>query len=771
MYVSWVRDTLMGSELEKSKESRTRQDRARCGERGRKWAESSRQAELLPFCPSLSAMEAAGTGAVEALCEPDWNPPVAGQAAVARFKRNPVAPYSVASCRVGHPSIEAGFLFDPPFICTAASRSTAMLVKWTKVALLATAVCAAEQSFLFLPRHLEASKPVDGRRERDYVFNVTLFDDIINAIDVMQEAYFQPWVGTWPSAIDWTAAVLGTHIAGTLETLHRSLEIAASMGIEISEGWSATENTISLYFSQLIGFYFGQNIFALRQEAYDDMLWVVLGWLDATKFIDGYSSTPSRPPFGFGVVSGDGNGGGGGGVEFPTETLRNRTWHGTLWTPAFAHRARIFWELAAAGWDTTLCGGGMNWNPRLLPYKNAITNELYIAASVMMYLHFPGDDNNSPFIGSEHNQPKKKNKKWYPHDPKYLAAAVDAYNWLIASNMTNALGLFTDGFHISGYSSGSNNTKCDERDEMLYTYNQGVILTGQRNLFSIDPNPSYLKAGHTLIQNVIRATGWDLTQNSPVDNLSKFQPGGGELPPWRGLGRAGILEEVCDATGECSQDAQTFKGIWMHHFTAFCLPITQPPSPAADHPPALKMKKSAPSPQFWNTVAKEHSAACQRYLGWLKHNAHAAARTRDSEGKFGMWWTAGLLNMKTSEIRLGPDSLAPMEGVTDYRNRGVPRTSEWVLDGEELLIGGKGEAGRPPVIYDDQSTYGVQHPMTGDSRQSRKGPKRTSREVVGESRKMVDDDPNTRGRGRTVETQSGGLAVLRALWELSVQTE
>ena len=284
-----------------------------------------------------------------------------------------------------------------------------MLGKWARVAVLATAASAAEQSFSFLPRHLEEGKPVMAEG-REYGFNVTLFDEMINAIDVMQEAYFQPWVGTWPSAIDWTAAVLGTHIAGTLETLHKSLEIAASRGIEISEGWSATENTISLYFSQLIGFYFGQNIFALRQEAFDDMLWVVLGWLDTLKFVDGYSSTPTRPPFGFGDMNN---------VEFPTETVRNRTWHGTLWTPAFAHRARIFWELAEVGWDTTLCGGGMTWNPRLLPYKNAITNELYISASVMMYLHFPGDDNNSPFISSSESESSHSSrwKRWYPHDP------------------------------------------------------------------------------------------------------------------------------------------------------------------------------------------------------------------------------------------------------------------------------------------------------------------------------------------------------------------
>ena len=39
----------------------------------------------------------------------------------------------------------------------------------------------------------------------------------------------------------------------------------------------------------------------------------------------------------------------------------------------------------------------MSWNPYLEPYKNAITNELFISASIGMYLYFPGDDNDSPF--------------------------------------------------------------------------------------------------------------------------------------------------------------------------------------------------------------------------------------------------------------------------------------------------------------------------------------------------------------------------------------
>ena len=36
------------------------------------------------------------------------------------------------------------------------------------------------------------------------------------------------------------------------------------------------------------------------------------------------------------------------------------------------------------------------WNPSLGPYKNAVTNELFITASVSMYLYFSGDNDASP---------------------------------------------------------------------------------------------------------------------------------------------------------------------------------------------------------------------------------------------------------------------------------------------------------------------------------------------------------------------------------------
>ncbi|KAK0734871.1 hypothetical protein B0T26DRAFT_737375 [Lasiosphaeria miniovina] len=581
-----------------------------------------------------------------------------------------------------------------------------MLVRWSKVVAFATGACASAS---FLPPHLandpRNSGPLGARAAVGP--DLQLFNDTLDALRVLQDAYFEPWVGTWPSAIDWTAAVMGSHVAGALLSLSRGLELVhPGMG----EGYLLKENTISLYFSQLIGFYFGQDAFAIRGQAFDDMLWVVLGWLDAVKFID------TRIGRDLEVVNS---------ATFSTGTPQNDGWHGNLWVPAFAHRARIFWELASVGWDTKLCGGGMNWNPRLTPYKNAITNELYIAGSISMYIYFPGDSNAAPF-GANHGRnspPAGVSTDWKPHDPIYLTAAVDGYEWLASSNMTNSKGLYVDGFHVSGYDSGGNNTKCDERDEMVYTYNQGVILSGQLGLFQVTGNPSYLREGHRLIQSVIWATGYDLARDQPIDDLAQLFPK--FVPPWHGLGRAGILEEACDIKASCSQDGQTFKGIWMHHFTAFCSPL-EPTTANQDT-------------RSFDSLRTEHSIACHRYIGWLEHNAAAARGTRDSEGKFGMWWTAGLPNFTALDFYIPPDALPDDDGVVDYRNDGVPDDPLWML-----LIG----------------KYAKVLPSKAGGELA----------VLKERSQAEFRDPNSRGLGRTVETQGGGLAVLRALWELSKQS-
>ncbi|KAH0551233.1 hypothetical protein GP486_007461 [Trichoglossum hirsutum] len=525
---------------------------------------------------------------------------------------------------------------------------------------------------------------------------------LVSALDVMQN-WFAIWEGVWAESIDWTAAVLGTYVASALSTISASLHHRSTPPPPptppTDEGKAqAWENTINRYFSQLTTFYFGQNTVALRLEAYDDMLWVVLGWLEAIKFIDFHSSS-----FRF---------------SFPGSSYNSTTWYGNQFIPAYAHRARVFYDLASQGWDTSLCGGGMIWNPRLLPYKNAITNELYIAASVGMYLYFPGDDNSSPFVLPQSNKnadsdirmpPTANISETKPHDPKYLTAALEAYKWLSASNMTNDRGLYVDGFHISNFGNGNDtnmNKKCDERNEMVYTYNQGVLLTGLRGLWESTGAQSYLDEGYSLIESAINATGW--TWGVSAND--------GDTGGWSGLGRNGVLEDACDYWGSCSQDGQTFKGIFFHHLTLYCAPLPSKPLRAGVTFTA-------------NTrLAQLHDNHCDSYRDWIAHNARAAYVTKNSDGKFGMWWgipAGGDIPMTYAEPELPSGSI-------DYRNLGVPVDSIW--------------GGGRRIASQERN---IKAPAAAVAAAAAIGP-----------------DLNDRGRGRTVETQGGGVSVLRAMREI-----
>ncbi|EPE24673.1 Six-hairpin glycosidase [Glarea lozoyensis ATCC 20868] len=509
------------------------------------------------------------------------------------------------------------------------------------------------------------------------------FSDFLDALGVLQDDYFATWQGIWPTSIDWTSAVLGTYLSAALTTISRSAGDNA--------------NLINKYFSELVASYFGQDAFALRQEAYDDMLWVVLGWLESIKFINVHSE-----------------------LHYSNSTS---PWYGTIWTSVFAHRARLFWDLASQGWDTSLCNGGMVWSPYLEPYKNAITNELYITASISMYLYFPGDDNPSPF--SSQSLPRMNTAMIPPappRDPKYLAAAVEGYKWLKGSNMTDSGGLYVDGFHISGWRKNNtqDNKRCDSRNEMVYTYNQGVLLSGQRGLYEATGAKSYLEDGHELVADVIAATGWNLK----TDSLLMDHEDNSILGKWHGLGRSGIVEEACDAPGYCSQDGQTFKGILFHHLTLFCDPLP-------DH---LVLPDDDVAAQSLEEVRKYHSKQCAKYSNWIKHNARAALTTRNKAGKFGMWWGAPV---DTAAGRNIPAQI-PDQAV-DYRNLGTPES--W--NGKPF--GGGNET------MEANSSGGVE--------------KRGNGNMKGRS-EMGIMDLNDRGRGRTVETQGGGLALLRAQWEL-----
>lgn len=551
---------------------------------------------------------------------------------------------------------------------------------------------------------------------------INALEELHHALETMQNYYFQLWLGTWPSCIDWTGAVLGTFVSASLLSLTLSLEYVLPVSPSIPSAkperptiqGQQIENEINKYFSQSIAYYFGQDYFGIRTQAYDDMLWVVLGWLESVRFVELHTNAH------YPVVQNDHRG----------------LWYGQQFVPAFAHRAHVFYDIASKGWDTELCGGGMNWNPHLEPYKNAITNELYISASIGMYLYFPGDKNPSPFLATQNSKSPNKeveedmedqlNKRARPHDPVYLENAVKAYDWLKNSGMTNSKGLYVDGFHIRGWS-GDNDTgtrKCNDRNEMVYTYNQGVVLSGLRSLWEGTGNRMYLEDGHTLVRNVIAATGWKSQTDRTVS--------------WEGLGRNGVLEEICDQSGTCSQNAQTFKGIFFHHLTLFCEPLPKVP--------VVPGKTFAAGP----TEASLHTQSCREYSAWVAWNARAAMGTRDDKGRYGMWWGA------TSDNSERPDVPS---GAEDYRNEGLGDEQRW---GRGWAVG---LDTTPPQKLEDEGIFvlGSRNLQDGDWVDFKTG--RPVPKDLDFPQNFNASDANDRGRGRTVETQGGGVAVVRAMWE------
>jgi len=127
---------------------------------------------------------------------------------------------------------------------------------------------------------------------------------------------------------------------------------------------------------------------------------------------------------------------------------------------------------------------------------------------------------------------------------------------------------------------------------------------------------------------------------------------------------------------------------------------------------------------FNKDVHQYHQSRCAAYGAWVAHNAQAASITADEEGRFGMWW--GREYPDATPIGSAVQGMELPHGAVDYVHNGLP--DAWSFseahDGPQLE-----QAGGPLLAQN--------HPK----------------------------DINDRGRGRTVETQSGGLAVLRAHWQ------
>jgi hypothetical protein len=102
------------------------------------------------------------------------------------------------------------------------------------------------------------------RRHADTVAaNISVLEDAFEALSVLQETYFDPNYGTWPGAIDWTAAVCETVLSGTLSTLTKSWELIRIGG---KHELQLKENLISYYYEHIVNFYATQDQLTIRGE-------------------------------------------------------------------------------------------------------------------------------------------------------------------------------------------------------------------------------------------------------------------------------------------------------------------------------------------------------------------------------------------------------------------------------------------------------------------------------------------------------------------------
>lgn len=157
-------------------------------------------------------------------------------------------------------------------------------------------------------------------------------------------------------------------------------------------------------------------------------------------------------------------------------------------------------------WTTTPCNGGLIWRIPDEPYKNAISNELYLELTATLHNLIPGDT-------------------------AYLNQSLIVWDWIRHSGMINQEWLVNDGLMRAA------DGTCVTNNATTWTYNQGVILGGLVELY--------------------KATG-DLEYILTAQNIADAVLSSSLLAP------NGILTEPCPPEG-CDFNGSAFKGIFIRY--------------------------------------------------------------------------------------------------------------------------------------------------------------------------------------------------------------
>lgn len=100
-----------------------------------------------------------------------------------------------------------------------------------------------------------------ARNESDV--DTQTLEDAFEALTVMQTEFFVPEQGTWPEAIDWTAAVMQTVLSGALTSLSQAF---SALDFLPKYDKKVKSNLVDSFFTQLVSSYFGQDAVSLRHQ-------------------------------------------------------------------------------------------------------------------------------------------------------------------------------------------------------------------------------------------------------------------------------------------------------------------------------------------------------------------------------------------------------------------------------------------------------------------------------------------------------------------------
>ncbi|MEM9143250.1 MAG: glycoside hydrolase family 76 protein [Bacteroidota bacterium] len=171
----------------------------------------------------------------------------------------------------------------------------------------------------------------------------------------------------------------------------------------------------------------------------------------------------------------------------------------------YLEMARIIFSDISTGWSPK-CGGGLYWK-KGLSYKGTISNILAFTLATRLHLAKTGNINGRSCL------------QW----------AMDIWQWIMDSELLNTQGLLLDGIR-------NKDGEC-YLARNVWTYNQGVALTGLANLHRITGNGNFMKSAHNLAEATITHM----------------------------VNENGILKEINCEPDQCNSDAEQFKGIFMRH--------------------------------------------------------------------------------------------------------------------------------------------------------------------------------------------------------------